>query len=145
MTGANPLPLFVNLPLTFDFFLTCTCFISESAKQTIKLNQSKFLVTFCSKLFYWRLSLKCAAIHRKPIIEAATIGVLQKELFLKIPQYSQENTILGVSFKKNFIKKDMNFIKKRHQHRCFPANIAKLLRTPILKNICERRLLLLLV
>ena len=28
-----------------------------------------------------------------------------------------------------------NFIKKRLQHRCFPVNIAKFLRRPILKNI----------
>ena len=34
-----------------------------------------------------------------------------------------------------------NFIKKRLQHRCFPVNIAKFLRTFILKNICERLLL----
>ena len=29
-------------------------------------------------------------------------------------------------------------LKRRLQHRYFPVNIAKLLRTPILKNICER-------
>ena len=29
-----------------------------------------------------------------------------------------------------------NFTKKRLQHRCFPLNIAKFLRTPVLKNIC---------
>ena len=29
-------------------------------------------------------------------------------------------------------------LKRRLQHRCFAVNIAKLLRTPILKNICER-------
>ena len=34
-----------------------------------------------------------------------------------------------------------NFIKKRLQHRCFPANIGKILKTPILRNICERLLL----
>ena len=33
------------------------------------------------------------------------------------------------------------FNKKIHQHRCFPANIAKFLRTPISKNVCERLLL----
>ena len=33
------------------------------------------------------------------------------------------------------------FVKKRLQHSCFPVNNAKSLRTPILKNICERRLL----
>ena len=33
------------------------------------------------------------------------------------------------------------FVKKRLQHSFFPVNNAKSLRTPILKNICERRLL----
>ena len=32
-------------------------------------------------------------------------------------------------------------LKKRLEHKCFPVNIAKFLRTPILKNICERLLL----
>ena len=43
-------------------------------------------------------------------------------------QHSQENTCGG-------------FIKKKIQHKSFLANIAKLLRTLILKNICERLLL----
>ena len=34
-----------------------------------------------------------------------------------------------------------NFIEKRLHHRCFPVNIAKFLRTPILKNVCKRLLL----
>ena len=34
-----------------------------------------------------------------------------------------------------------NLLKKRLQHRCFLVNIAKFLRTPILKNICKRLLL----
>ena len=34
--------------------------------------------------------------------------------------------------------KNFNIIKKRLQHRCFPVNIAKFLRTPILKNICKQ-------
>ena len=29
-------------------------------------------------------------------------------------------------------------LKKRLQHRCFPMKFAKILRTPVLKNICER-------
>ena len=33
-----------------------------------------------------------------------------------------------------------NFFKKRLQHRCFLVKFAKLLRTPILKKICERLL-----
>ena len=34
-----------------------------------------------------------------------------------------------------------NFIKKRFQHGCFSLNIAKFLKTHILKKICERLLL----
>ena len=37
--------------------------------------------------------------------------------------------------------KACNFIKKRLKGRCFPVNIAKFLRAPILKNISERLLL----
>ena len=44
-------------------------------------------------------------------------------------------------FKKVADLKPCNFIKKKLQHRCFSVNIAEFLRTPILKNICERLLL----
>ena len=37
--------------------------------------------------------------------------------------------------------KGWNFIKKRIQHKCFSVKIAKSLRTPIFKNICEQLLL----
>ena len=36
-----------------------------------------------------------------------------------------------------------NVLKKRLQHRCASVNIAKLLRAPILKNICQQLLLVL--
>ena len=54
-----------------------------------------------------------------------------KKLFFKISQYSQKAPVLGSLFN--------NFIKKRLQHRCFSVSIAKFLRTPILKKICERK------
>ena len=47
--------------------------------------------------------------------EAATRGLQLKRLFLRILLYSQENTCVG-------------------QGRCFSVNIAKFLRTPILKK-----------
>ena len=34
--------------------------------------------------------------------------------------------------------KTCNFIKMRFRPRCFPVNMAKFLRTPILRNICEQ-------
>ena len=58
-------------------------------------------------------------------------------VLLNFFQNSQENTCVGVSLVK-FVK---NFIKKRLQHRCFPAKFAKFLRTPISKDIYERLLL----
>ena len=50
-------------------------------------------------------------------------------LLVKILQYSQENTCVGVSTLKEI------------PIQVFPVDIAKFLRLPILKNICERLLL----
>ena len=62
--------------------------------------------------------------------EAATRVILYKKLLLKISQYSRENTCVGVLC-----------TKRRFQHRCFPVNIDKCLRTPVLKNNLEWLLL----
>ena len=48
-------------------------------------------------------------------------------------------------FDKVAVFQPSNFIKDRFQHRCFPVNIAKFLKTPTLKNICERLLLLIAI
>ena len=50
----------------------------------------------------------------KPTTEAAVHRCSSKKMFLSL--------------------KACNFIKKRLQHRCFPVNIAKLLRTPFSQN-----------
>ena len=44
-----------------------------------------------------------------------------------------------------YMRKACNLILKRLQHRCFPVNIAKFLRTPNLKNTCDRLLFKLIV
>ena len=58
-----------------------------------------------------------------------------KKMFLKILQYSRENTCVGVSEGLQL------YLKKTLQHECFPVNIAKFLRTAIFENIFERLLL----
>ena len=63
-------------------------------------------------------------------------------VLLRISQYSHENTYVGSLFSKVAGLKTCNFIEKRLQHRCLPVNIVKLLRAPILKNICKWLLLL---
>ena len=45
--------------------------------------------------------------------------------------------VLESLFKKVAGLQARNVIKKRLQHRCFPVNIANVLRIPILNNICE--------
>ena len=52
-----------------------------------------------------------------------------------------ETPVLGSLFNKAAALQACNFIKKKLQHRCFPVIIAKFLRIPILRNICERLLL----
>ena len=63
-----------------------------------------------------------------------------KKLFLKILQNPQKTHVLESLFKRVAALKACNFIKTRLLHRCFPMNIAKFLRLPILKNFCERLL-----
>ena len=62
-----------------------------------------------------------------------------KELFLKSLQYSQKNTCVGVSFwisMQGFSPETWS--KRGFNKGFFPMNIAKFLRTPVFKNICER-------
>ena len=84
------------------------------------------------KFFEMLLQLELSVIGS----EAATGDVLLKKLFLKISQYSQENTCVESLFNKVAGLKAL-----RLQHRCFPENIAKFLRPSILKNVFERLLL----
>ena len=64
-----------------------------------------------------------------------------RKLFLKVSQYLQENTCVGISFLiKMQVLRPPTLLKRGSNTGVF-ANIEKFLRTPILKNICERLLL----
>ena len=78
----------------------------------------QYEVLFCIRRIYNRSSRQRCSIKT----------LFKKKKKQKKSQYSQE--------------KACNFMKKRLQDRSFPVNIAKFLRTPSLKNICERLLLL---
>ena len=56
-------------------------------------------------------------------------------------QYSQKKNLCLSLFLIKLWSSGLQFIKKRFQHRCFSMNIAKFLKTVILKKICERLLL----
>ena len=82
--------------------------------------------------------LKCISSTEDNYLEAKTGGVLKK-LFLKNSQYLLENKSVEVTFNK---VRPAILLEKRLQHRCIPVHVANFLRTPILKNICGRLLLI---
>ena len=52
--------------------------------------------------------------------------------------FTKKHLCWSLFINKNAGLQSWNVIKKRIQQRCFLVNIAKFLRTPVLKNICER-------
>ena len=52
--------------------------------------------------------------------------------------FTEKHLRWSLFLNKNVGLQSWNSIKKRLQHRFFPVNIAKFLRTPVLENICER-------
>ena len=89
-------------------------------------------------------------LYRIP--QVANGGRLEKKLFLKIPQNSQENTCsesLFLIMACNFVKKEtltqvfpVNFANFKTTYFIEPLRVTAFLRTPVLNNICERLLLL---
>ena len=79
------------------------------------------LFTYC--FFFQKQPPKCSI--KKAVLENFTIFTG------KCMCSSLSNTLAGLQA--------CDFIKKRPQYRCFPANIAKFLRTSVLKNTCKRQ------
>ena len=117
---------------------------------TQKLNSKNQF--FEKQKYSWRFRKKCKkqkAKHKQTTFliktsEATTGSILQKKVFSKFFRKSHRKTsALEFPFGKDKVAglKAFNFIKKKLQRRCFPVRFVKFLRTPILKNICERLLL----
>ena len=62
----------------------------------------------------------------------------KKAVFKSLVIFTDEHLCCSLFFNENAGLRSCSFIKKRLQHRCFPLNIATFLKTPVLKNICER-------
>ena len=61
---------------------------------------------------------------------------------LQFRNISKKVPVLESFFSKVAGLQGCKFIKKRLQHRCLPVIIAEDLRTPFLKNFCERLVLM---
>ena len=72
----------------------------------------------------------------------ATMNKSSHRRLVKIPKkfhnILRKTPVLETLFNKIAGLQACNFIKKRLQYKCFCMNIAKFLRRPILKSICER-------
>ena len=62
----------------------------------------------------------------------------EKAVFKNLAMITGKHLCSCVLFNENTSLEPCNFLKKRFQHRCSSVIIAKYLRTPFLKNICER-------
>ena len=77
----------------------------------------------------------------KQISETFVRKYFMKKVFLKMLQNSQKTLMLESHFNKVVGLYICNFIKKETPAQVFPMNLAKFLRTLVLKNICECLLL----
>ena len=99
------------------------------------INISKsILYPKASKEFYHHIKFRKNIMNRRCSI---------KKPFLKISQYSQENTCVGVSLLLKIQAFRPATLLKRDSKKSvfFPVKLEKFLRTLTLKNICERLLL----
>ena len=95
------------------------------------LNSNRCLITFLKK------------IQKQPpkLQKQSPKDFCLKNVFLKVSQTSQENTCVGDFFKQSCTPSVCNLFRKRLQNKYVPMKFAKLLRTPILKNIYKGLLL----
>ena len=106
------LPLFVNCEMLFNFIF-----------RTFQKH------AFCQILFggrsYYMLIVKFWMLRKLLNNRSSRPEVFCKKVLLKTSKKWQENTCARVYFLVKFQVRDCNFIKKRHQHRCFPVKYAK--------------------
>ena len=104
-----------------------------SMDNVLRIYESNWIYSYLLKYSTWKLHFLCITFDGfdqgklwKSRSSPPKI-FFKKKMFLKNSQNSQEKNCTGVSF---LMK--LNFIKKKFWHRCFPANCANSLRTPIL-------------
>ena len=105
-------------------------------RRKIKQCQMSILYPKTSKEFYHHIKIRKSVMDRR-----CSIKNLLNKSFKKASKFSithRKHPCWSLSFNKNAGLQACNSIKMRFQHMSFPVNIAKNLRTSILKNICER-------
>ena len=63
---------------------------------------------------------------------------IKKAVLKNFAIFTEKHLRWSFFLNKNADLQPWNFIKKRLKHRFFPVNITKILRAPVLENICQR-------
>ena len=118
--------------------------IKQQQKNKIKIKKidqsiAKFFLLHSLVLQYLIIPLKYQLSIIKKNSERYNEIVFYKKVIRKIFTIFTEKPLCWSLFlNKNAGLQCWNFIKKRLLHRFFPVNIARFLRTPVFKSICER-------
>ena len=111
---------------------SCTCFCS---KVLVKIVVCQHGICW---LFWTKIFPRFSEYTRAVTIKKVFFNKGYSKNFCKSHKISP---VLESLFNKVVGLMACNFITNRLQQRCFPVKFAEFLRTPILKNICERLLL----
>ena len=122
-------PNWLTLLITFSFELS-------------HLNSNKFHRSFITSSYMLETeSLKHFLLH----IHFCSISKsshqrcsINKAVLKNFVIFTRKSLCWSLIFNKVASVRPATLVKKRFHHRCFPVNIAKFLRTLILKNICKR-------
>ena len=134
-------PKLFNLRLLASLFNLKYLEISENDQ----IAENKFWSIFCEVLsitakFFLLRGLISIIYHQIKNSKRHNEQVFNKTAVLKnFAIFTEKQLCWNLFLNKNAGLQSWNFIKRRLQHRFFPVNIAKFLRTPVLENICERR------
>ena len=104
-----------------------SCEFCEISKNTIFTEQLRATASF---------SLESRRFNERSSHQRCSV----KKVFLVILKLYRETPVLESLFNKVAGLRACCFIKKRLQHICLSVKFAKFLRTPVLKNSCERLL-----
>ena len=118
--------------------MICSVILSSQTREIVILRNlsSHSCLEYVTFLLLLELQ-ECWKNGNVRISEAATGNVLGKRCSKKFRKFYRKTPALESLFNKVAGLQTCNIIKKKLQHRCFPVEFVKFLRTHILKNICE--------
>ena len=102
-------------------------FVLKQCQLKLRICSSTYGLNISALIFLYEVIFACCIAKKQPP------EVFWKKGVLKLYKFHRKASVLESLFNKGL--KAYNFIKKRLQHKCFPAKFAKPLKTLIFENI----------